>query len=165
MAINLIRAAMVFIMMLSFHACAVQTDKDSGLHEDWIKVSAGSVFSLTAPGGTTFHPSQGLDSFVGAFTNQKFRIDFDYGLYSDPLTNYSGQPDYKIQELQIDNRKARIISYSDPTNTQYPYFIGVHFYDLGKTMLGTTKLTVFSRLKDKKDYPTLEKIYRSIKFR
>ena len=127
---------------------------------DWIKVYADNKFSLLAPPETKFHQQQGMDSFVGVFSNKNFKMKFDYGLYSDPLDDRGSKT-----EINVDGKPAWIVRSSTPGSTnKASNFIGIHFPEVEQTFLGTTKLTIITSPEKEEDYEAIEKIFRSIKF-
>lgn len=133
---------------------------------DWVKVAAGSEFDLMAPAGTEFHPAEGIDSFVGSFEAPDFKLSFDFGRYSNPLNDLSGDAKYEIRNVLIDGKAANIVTaYSSRFSTDHPYFIGIHFPEIKKSVLGSTKLTVFSLLETADYYSVVEKIFKTIQFK
>jgi hypothetical protein len=93
---------------VSSAALAAQPDESN-----WITLRAGNAFTLRAPPSTTFKPEQGIDSFVGAFENPKFEIEFDYGAYSDTLERFRNEPAVHSEQIVIDGRKALFVSGPD----------------------------------------------------
>jgi hypothetical protein len=51
---------------------------------------------------------QGFDSYVGGFTNLIDTISFDYGLYSNHLTDLH-PPAYKVQKELINYKNFRVV--------------------------------------------------------
>jgi len=74
---------------------------------NWLKVEAGA-FSIYAPPGWKFRQRQGIDSFVGEFAGDGVVLDFDYGLYSNPLAD-DNEPTYVVTHETIGGYKARIV--------------------------------------------------------
>ncbi len=139
---------------------------ESVLPDDWIKVSANQEFNLMAPAGTKVHPGKGIDSFVGSIEAPDFKLSFDYGRYSNPLNDMSGDAKYEIRNVVIDGKAANVITaYAPRFSTDRPYFIGIHFPEIEKTVVGATKLTVFSLLETADDYTVVEKIFETIQFK
>ena len=78
----------------------------------------------------------------------------------------SGDARYEIRNVLIDGKAANIVTaYAPRFSTDRPYFIGIHFPEIKKTVLGSTKLTVFSLLETADDYIVVEKIFRTIQFK
>jgi hypothetical protein len=168
----LMRAGIVFVsfLFLLMSANAVTesvaaASTSSEVPADWIEVSAGREFDLRAPAGTEFRPLKGIDSFVGSFAAPDFELSFDYGLYSNPLNDMSGDDAYKTQDVLVDGKTAYIVTaYAPRLSADRPYFIGIHFPKIKMTNMGPTKLTVFGLLETADDYTVVEKIFRTIHF-
>ncbi len=115
-----------------------------------------------APAGTEFTPGKGTDSFIGSF----FKLSFDYGAYSNSLSDLSGDAEYKTHSVLIDGKAANIVTaYAPRFSTDRPYFIGVHFPEIRKTVVGSTRLTVFGLLETADSYAVIEKIFSTIQFK
>jgi opacity protein-like surface antigen len=82
---------------------------DAQLPADWGVVSAGAAFTLHAPPGTHFEPRSGIDSFVGEFVHPDFKIQFDYGMYSNDLADMRSDGRYQQQQATVDGRAAVIV--------------------------------------------------------
>ncbi len=138
---------------------------ESGLPDNWINVSANQKFDLMAPAGTEVHPAKGIDSFVGSIEAPDFSLSFDYGRYSNPLNDMSGDAKYEIRDVVIDGKAANVITaYAPRFSTDRPYFIGIHFPEVKKTAVGSTKLTVFSLLETADYYTVVANIFETIQF-
>ncbi len=132
---------------------------------DWERVAADTVFSLSAPAGTTYTPGQGIDSMIGSFDAASFQLNFDYGAYSDPLTHLHDNDGYQTREVEVDGRTAIIVSaYAPAYSDQQPYVIGIHFPNLGQSVVGTQRLTVYTMLETPDDFAMIEQIYGTIQF-
>lgn len=73
----------------------------------WHKIDARKFF-IETPKEYKFIVFEGIDSYVGGFTNKKDTIYFDYGLYSNSLTDLSPS-DYEFQNILIDSKNFRIV--------------------------------------------------------
>lgn len=154
----------VFFLIIS--DSVITESLSSEVPVDWIKVSAGREFDLMAPAGTEFHPSEGIDSFVGSFEAPDFKLSFDYGLYSNPLKDMSGDAKYETRIVLINGKAANVVTaYAPRFSIDHPYFIGIHFPEIKTTVVGPTKLTVFSLLETADYYTVVEKIFRTIQFK
>ena len=132
---------------------------------DWVEVSAGSEFSLMAPAGTKFIKREGIDSFVGEFDGPGFKLQFDYGAYSGSLEDDGNAQNYAAENLPVRGKQARLVtSYSPHRSDDFPYFIGMHFADLGETVIGTRKLTIYAWVKSTDDYPLVREILGTVEF-
>ncbi len=132
---------------------------------DWVRVSADSVFSLFAPAGTAYQPGEGIDSIIGTFDAADFQLQSDYGAYSDSLITLSEVDQYQAWDVEVDGKSAKIVTaYAPLYSTERPYFIGIHFPELGETVIGKTRLTIYALLASPDDYALIEKIYVTIQF-
>src|SRR5205807_170036 len=77
---------------------------------DWVELKAGQAFTIKAPPGTKFHAERGIDSFVGSFVNHRFRIRFDYGIYSNDLEGKRGKKGTTFIDTEIEGKKSVIIT-------------------------------------------------------
>jgi hypothetical protein len=76
----------------------------------WVRIDAGGVFSFEAPADMTPIPVHGIDSFVGRYTSTSFNLSFDYGFYSNNLSNYRKDPRFTVEERLIDGKKSRVVT-------------------------------------------------------
>lgn len=160
-AVHGLSSIALFLMVCSAQAGELSSDVPA----DWVRLDANSAFSLSAPAGTTYTPAQGIDSMVGSFDAAAFQLNFDYGAYSNSLSNLSEEEDYQIRDVEIDGKPAKIVTAVAPSfSEQQPYFIGVHFPDLGQSVVGTKRLTVYAMLESPDTYPLIEQIYGTIQF-
>ena len=137
----------------------------AGTQSDWVKVNADSIFYLLAPAGTKFLHDQGADSFVGNFDGPGFKLYFDYGAYSNPMLNDETMHNYETEKAIVQDKQARIITAYVPLRAdKFPYFIGIHFPDLGKSVIGSKKLTLFAWVERTEDYALIKEILSTIRF-
>ena len=161
------RAGIGFVSILFLTASdpAIADSPSPELPADWVRVSAGGAFSLMAPAGTAFHPAQGVDSTVGSFQAPDFKLSFDYGRYSDSLTHMSSEAEYETRDIVVDGKTAYIVtSFVPQYSADRPYFIGIHFPEVGETTMGPTKLTVYGLLETVDGYALVEAIFATIRF-
>jgi hypothetical protein len=81
-------------------------------HVGWTRLDAGT-FSLYAPAGWELHKEQGIDSYVGEVSDGRIVLQFDYGLYSNPLDE-AKPPKYVITNEEIGSMKAKIVAPQQP---------------------------------------------------
>lgn len=150
----------LLFFLLVLCVCAGCTTHDSSdVPEDWQTIKAGDAFTFKAPRDVQPEPVQGIDSFVGKYTNTEMILTFDYGRYSDsdPMDRESNER----SATMIDGKKAYIARerYGIPSKGKGGKAIGVHFPSVD----GDTKLTMYAKLRGA-DPKTVEKIFRSIDF-
>lgn len=128
----------------------------------WVTVDARQ-FTFSAPPDLRTVRVQGIDSFVGRYTNQTIDLSFDYGRYSDPLTgHHKQQPNYTTEHTKVDGHRAVIVTFSYPVEQHaFAHCTGIHFPDLGA---GQTKLTIFARCATTNEWNVIRDSFRSIHF-
>jgi hypothetical protein len=67
----------------------------------WKRILVGDAFSFEAPADTQPFPLEGIDSAVGGYESSRFKIAFDYGAYSNSLSD-------ETPWIVIDGHKARL---------------------------------------------------------
>src|SRR5688572_28153086 len=68
--------------------------------DPWQHIDAGP-FSFLAPKDMMRTSLRGIDSYVAGYENERCRLSFDYGIYSDPLRSYSDKPEFEEQMTEI----------------------------------------------------------------
>jgi|SRR5580704_12138790 hypothetical protein len=74
----------------------------------WRKIEARK-FSLYAPPGWKLHDREGIDSYVGEFAGSGMALKFDFGQYSNSLSE-AQEPSYVVDHKLIHGSWARIVS-------------------------------------------------------
>jgi hypothetical protein len=118
----------------------------------WRKVDAGP-FSILAPLGWKFRQLEGADSYVGEFTGDGIALRFDFGRYSNALTE-ERKPAYVIVHKSIGGRRAKIVSPKTPDHG----ITGVYFRDVGDS----NALTLFGH--DLTSTELVLKIFDTLRF-
>ena len=75
--------------------------------DGWHKINCGP-FQIETPNNYFFYRKEGIDSYVGGFTNNKDSCEFDYGLYSDSFERYSLDT-FKTNYLKIGSKKFKLV--------------------------------------------------------
>ncbi len=99
-------------------------------------------FSLQLP-ATVVQQAGGIDSKAGRLHGDGLLIDYDLGLYSDPLLNRDGVSGYEEKPVLVDGRPARLVRWRQPDSTRY--FIGLHLPELRVTPMGPIRLTLLAQ--------------------
>ena len=102
-------------------------------------------FSLKLP-ATMVQQVGGVDSKAGRLHGDGLLIDYDLGLYSDPLLSREGVSGYEETAVVVDSRPARLVRWQQPDSTRY--FIGLHLPDLRATAMGPIRLTLLAQTTD-----------------
>ena len=157
---------LLFLMLLlpgcqskSQNATTAETPK---LKEGWKIINADGKFTFHIPENMQKQDIHGIDSYAEEYRNERMRVSFDYGIYSDPWDKYSSEPEYKEIKEVISSREAKIV-YFEPKSlgSEYKYYAGVHFPAVQE---GGSKLTVVVVFNDENDWETARTIFRSIHF-
>lgn len=138
---------------LSMGGCS-QADK---LPVGWQKIEAGT-FSLSAPPGWEFRKRQGIDSYVGDFVGDGVILSFDFGQYSDSLSDDQG-PSYFVMREFIHGSSATIVSPTTPGRG----ITGIYFSDVPGGM-NTNKLCLIGHDLTARQQEVALKIFRTIRF-
>ena len=125
---------------------------------NWKKVNE-HYFEFYVPPDMEKVMVQGIDSHVGQYQNKSITLNFDYGLYSDPLNYVSKQPQ---ESVEIDGHQARIVRYKDADGR---FIMAVHIPAIlrEREYVGP-KLTMFSSCASQTDFDTVREIYYSVRF-
>jgi hypothetical protein len=120
----------------------------------WTKLEAGA-FSLDAPSGWEFHKKQGVDSYVGEFSGDGIVLKFDYGRYSNDLSDAVASK-YIITQEQVGGHKSKIV---------YPRTSGhgltaIYFAKVA----GSDKLCLWGQDLTESQQELALKIFRTIRF-
>jgi len=126
----------------------------------------GKHFSFWIPPDMQPLKVQGIDSYVGEYSNKEIRIVFDYGWYSESLPIFSGLLEYEEESIRLNGKKADIATFAlrgDEENTEDPFKFGaaMHVRDLGD---GQKKLTMIAKCRDKANVAIAKKILQSVSF-
>jgi hypothetical protein len=133
---------------------------------DWMTIEVAEKFTLKAPPGSAHVPGRGIDSLIGKIRTPGFTLDFDYGAYSDSLKTQAAYQQYSVREMQIDGKAARIVTAFAPgKSADRPYFIGVHFPNLGRSVIGPIRLTMTAWVKAPKEFEAIEALFGTITFK
>ena len=111
---------------------------------DWRTWDLGA-FQMRAPADLRL-AAGGIDSQAGALTAAGLRIDYDFGLYSDPLARRDDTLDYQSRAGTIDRLDARFVRYRiAPAGQQAAQSCsGVHVPGVRSSGMGPLALTVLA---------------------
>jgi hypothetical protein len=121
--------------------------------DGWHKITL-SHFNIEVPSSYHYFKLQGIDTYVGGITNHEDTIEFDYGWYSNPLTDYENGKDYNVNLEIIKGKKFKIVR-----QKKEPGFIGAYTDDLARD----NKLMIICR--NCIDLEQKEKAFRTIEFK
>lgn len=131
----------------------------------WTRHDLGA-FWMDAPAGWSQSTDRAVDSAAGHLTAEGLRLDYDYGLYSDPLPVPDGATDVRERPVVVDGLPARQVRYRLRVGSAKPmYYLGVHLAVVRYTSMGPLKLTVLAASSDKKQIRRAEAAMATIRFK
>lgn len=143
-----VRGLSLALLFLSSVAVAGSTWKLLDLGPLTVRTPAGMVL---ARGGT--------DSLAGAIVGENLRLDYDLGLYSDPLEPREGAGDFEVRAGTLDGLPARFVSYRIVNETgQTRFCTGVHVPEVRRSVMGRIGFTALAC----GDHPRSMKLARAI---
>lgn len=118
----------------SVAACAVPPAIST---TNW-KSDSGGAFFVRVPPGFERRPMQGLDSEAGNWIGGQATIAYDFGAFSDPLTNeqYAGGVSC---DVRIGGRPAHLVM---SRTRDGRFFAGAHWKGFGDAGIGPVSLTI-----------------------
>jgi len=132
----------------------------------WITLKADNVFTLRAPPGTVYREMDGIDSYVAGFDNPQFHIMFDYGMYANGLGGLSPEKGYRIEEIEIDDHKGRLITGPGANMWSCNDLVTAAYVDFGQRDVawGGSRLEISGCTKSAAMLETLHAMFRSIRY-
>jgi hypothetical protein len=134
--------------------------------DGWKRIDL-KAFSFYAPPDMKDQHARGIDSAVWRFRNRSITLDLDFGLYSNDLTFYSDQPEYRAEWTEIGGKKARIAtlrmrdeSLANSLEKDRNYVATVYFPDVHGA-----RLTFWANCVDAAAQESAKKIFLTIKFK
>lgn len=125
-------------------------------------LSSQPIFTVAVPPGWTVSPLQGIDSDVGVIAGDGVRLEFDYGMWSNPLPD-PGEPGYEVTFESIGCRSAKLVQpRSGPAD-----LTGAYWHDTGQsiwTTSGPDKLQISGRGMSADAHEIALSILRSVRF-
>lgn len=148
---------------LCLTAVAVAAEIDT---QNWVTLSVGKAFTLRAPPGTKFKPAKGIDSSGGKFVAPQFEIGFDYGPYSNDLSELRASPQFSIDHASVDGRQAIIVTGLGGNDFDCKDILTAMYLVVSRNIgRGTdTRLEISGCTKNPEAIKTLHAIFRSLKF-
>ena len=102
MAFGVILITIIFATLLIEYGFSGMGENRYQRNNDGTHTIDLSYFKITTPIEYKYHSLQGIDSYVGLITDGHDSITFDYGWYSNDLT----QEDFELSNVEINGRKA-----------------------------------------------------------
>lgn len=127
------------------------------LPDGWYEEDTGP-FTLVLPPDMRSVPEQGIDSFVGSYQSNRIDLSFDYGMYTNDLSDWPKNG--KLEWAEVNGHKAKIATFRDPT-ANFPFEVGGYFLSGGKGSAGMA-LGLFMRCKTSEAALDARKIITSV---
>src|SRR2546427_10407959 len=110
--------------------------------------------------------ARGTDSAVWEFRNRQMTLNLDYGMYSNDLEFYAGQPEYHTEWVRIDGKRAKIATLrmndADSWDKDRKYVAAVYFPEVNGR---ATKLTFWADCIYPATRDSAKNIFLSIRFK
>jgi hypothetical protein len=110
------------------------------------------LFSLQMPPSIALQASGGSDSrsgqLSGNMSGSGLRIDYDFGLYADPLLPRDGSSAHEERALRVDGLPARLVRWRVERPAPTRFFLGLHLPEVGRSSAGPIRLTLLAQGKD-----------------
>lgn len=148
----------------------VRAIADVAVPSDWVQLAATArsgktEFTLRAPPGTLYVPQQGIDSFVGDINGSDFRLGFDYGAYTNDMSD-AEHDGSKFLKTQVDGREALLVAGRSVENINgcHGYFVGFYMRVHGRDVLHNfpAALGLFGCAKDAAAVDLVWTVFRTI---
>jgi hypothetical protein len=152
---NALLFAVVVLVISVIAITLAEQNVATKLPDGWKQLDA-DYFTVYAPATWQFHRMQGIDSYVGAFVGDSVRLEFDYGHYSNPLSDEK-EPTYVVSEEKVGGRLARIVNPGEPGHG----VTGIYFRDVGDT----NGLNIAGLNLSESQQKTALTIFRTIRFK
>lgn len=145
--------------------CALADNNNNKPPADWHTWDLGA-FRMQAPSGLK-HVAGGTDSQAGTLTADGLRIEYDFGLYSDPLVRREETLDYQSSEGTVDGLVARFARYrlAGAADLRAWSCSGVFVPRVRASGMGALKLTVLVCAAGGDGLKHAPTIFESIRFR
>jgi hypothetical protein len=153
---SFLRTLCVASFLTFFVSCAPGAPTACTLHD-----LAG--FTICAPPTWTLVKG-GTDSAAGHFQDGALRVDYDFGLYSDPLAVPAGATGVTGEPVTIDGHTASRVTYTRPT-TPPTYCLGVHVSGVAKVSMGQLKLTILASTPKAEQLQALDAVVATVRFK
>ena len=154
------RIVLVTLALAIFDCGIAFTIGCSSIPRSWRKVDAGA-FSIVAPPGWVLHKRDGVDSYIGDFTNGEVVLDFDYGLYSNGFEDCR-EPQYVVTSEAVGGHAAKVVY---PRSDGHG-FTGIYFEDTSSNSnpLRRDKLNLHGQDLTAKQQDLVLKIFQTVRF-
>jgi hypothetical protein len=108
---------------------------------------------------------RGSDSASGRFTDGAVRLEYDFGLYSDPLKIPQHATDTHEKEVTAGGLAARQVAYTLPQVSGAPVlWLGLHVPRVRQVSMGWLKLTLLAQAADPRQLQQAAEAMATVRF-
>jgi len=119
-------------------------------------------FSLQLPAAVSQQAS-GVDSRAGRLSAPGLLIDYDLGLYADPLLPREGISGREERAVVVDGLPGRLVLWRQEQPAPLRYFVGLHLPAVGSSGMGPIRLTLLAQTLDVRQLDALQALLLSFK--
>ncbi|MBC7912477.1 MAG: hypothetical protein H7Y30_18365 [Pyrinomonadaceae bacterium] len=134
---------------------------------DWKTVSACQI-RFSTPKDLKNQNVRGIDSCYAEFRNSKMRLTIDSGSWGGVFTRTQTNLDFKEEFIDIDGKKAQVVTYKDAQSNSSRKFVAGFYVALyespDKEKQPSAFLYMTARVKSEKELEVAKQIFRSIRF-
>lgn len=120
-------------------------------------------FSLDLP-TTMTAIARGTDSRAGRLVGETMQIDYDYGLYSDPLHPRDGISGYQESQIVVNGLSARLVQWRAAQPAVTRCFVGLHVPQVESSVMGPIRLTLLAWTDDPGQIDSARSILLSLRW-
>lgn len=166
----MIRLFLIILLLAFTHTCACLINsraQDQAIPSGWEKASACQIRFLI-PKDLKNQYARGIDSCFVEFRNSKMRLTIDSGSWGGVFTRTETSLDFKEKFIDIDGKKAQVVTYKDAQSNSSNKFVAGFYVVLheapNKEEQSSAFLYMTVRAKREKDLEIAEQIFYSIRF-
>ena len=100
-------------------------------------------FSLLLPAAMTLQAG-GTDSYTGRLVGVGLQIEYDLGLYADPLQARAAAVDRTQRAVTVDGHAGWLVRWREPSPAPTRCFIGLHLPQVRDSIMGPLRLTLLA---------------------
>lgn len=118
-------------------------------------------FSLKLPAAVN-QQAGGIDSRAGRLNGPSLLIDYDLGLYADPLPPREGASGREERAVVVDGLPGRLVRWRQEQPAPTRYFVGLHLPAIGSSGMGPIRLTLLAQTLDAQQMDALQDLLLSL---
>jgi hypothetical protein len=135
----------------------------------WKKVEL-SDFSFSMPPDMRDNEVKGIDSAVWQYRNGGMILTADYGMYSNSLESYKGQPGYGEEWFLIGGKRAKVCTFqldesfmNTTEDREFSFISAAYFPEVSEG--AATKLSIWVSARGAGEQEAAKKILQSVEFK